>query len=217
MSPALRLLRLDSILALLGRSLARRGERLEDALDTLLDAAPAQAAVAFTPDRRGQPLAERRMPAKVTDAIALRARLWQAAEQAISSGNARALALPANDEGTPAQPGETAAALPIHVGSSVGAVLVLLFSSRAMLDEETLRYLTTTARVTELALERDAAADREQRLRADVDRAAEELTSAYDELERTLVRAKTLSDPDDRALAPRSTSWEATRGTLASP
>jgi two-component system NtrC family sensor kinase len=176
MSPELRLRRLDALAALLSRlHHGSPAERLEDALDALLDATTATGAAAFDRDPPAGPRAERRLELRIgADPARLRRGLTELAERALSS----AAPVRLNDAHVDfSGVAETEAFLEIGANAALAVpllgeraregVLVLLFADRAMLDEETLRYVDSVAAITALAIERDHSAQAEARFRAE--------------------------------------------------
>lgn len=166
MSPSLRLRRLDALSALLEQCSAdRAGQRLADALDAILDASPATAAAAFGGDG-GAPLATRRCEAageRALNAIAALAARGASAADGFCVADLERSDLP--DAAVLGALGAGAAlAVPLVAGVEVEGVIVLLYADRAMLDEETQRFVHGVARVTALALARDAALRTEQQL-----------------------------------------------------
>jgi signal transduction histidine kinase/ActR/RegA family two-component response regulator len=164
MSSALRLRRLDSLHALVGRLAAESaGGVLGDCLDVLLDATPARCAVAFVADGGAEPAAERRLSRRPElDPLRLRRGAHAFAERAASSRRSVVVSDLRRELETVADATELAAlgvravlAEPIMHRRVVLATLVLMFDDAAMLDEETRSYVTSIAAVAALALERD--------------------------------------------------------------
>jgi CheY-like chemotaxis protein len=208
MSPALRLRRLDAILALLSRAVASGGRRLDDALDALLDAIPALFAVAFSAEQGPEPVCERRIDgASGTKPGSLRHALFRLASTASSTGEARLWDL-RHDPGVTddaralvASGARAAIAVPLTARGGSEAALVLVFADVAMLDEETLRYIASVARVTELALATDLQGETERALRDDLVRSCDKLREQHDDFARALGRLRSIADPDDVELS----------------
>jgi signal transduction histidine kinase/ActR/RegA family two-component response regulator len=164
MSSALRLRRLDAIFSFAGRLAAESaGGVLGDCLDLLLDATPARAALAFGSDGSVEPYAERRLTSRPgVDVGRLRRACRALAERAATSRRVVQIADIRREIENVPDAGELAAlgvrallAQPIVHRRSVLATLLLMFDDAAMLDEETLRYVSSISAVAAVALERD--------------------------------------------------------------
>jgi signal transduction histidine kinase/CheY-like chemotaxis protein len=139
------------------------GGVLGDCLDVLLDATPARCALAFGSDGSLEPAAERRLTLRPNiDVPRLRRAARALAERAATARRV----LQVNDirretENIP-DAAEIAAlgvrgvlAQPIVHRRIVLATLVLMFDDPAMLDEETVLFVTTVTSIAAVALERD--------------------------------------------------------------
>lgn len=164
MSPALRLRRLDAIFSLASRLAAESsGGVLGDCLDVLLDATPARSALAYGADGTATPHAERRLSLKPElDLTRLRNAVRSIAEKSATSRRVvqindvrREVANIPDVAEITALGARAVLAQPIVHRRTVLATLVLLFDDAAMLDEETLRYISSIAALAALALERD--------------------------------------------------------------
>jgi CheY-like chemotaxis protein len=204
-SPGLRLRRLDSLLALLARALAPRGERLEDALDALLDACPALGAAVFQrePPKR---LGERRLDAQAEcDADALRAALQGLAHRTFQAGSGRLFDLRpdrfTSSDTAPLLTWGARAALTVLLPRRQGeTAIVIAFADPAMLDEETLRYVAAIGRISELALKRDAAEASESRIERVLGELGQ-LGVRYETTAQAASELELLGDPTDPELA----------------
>ena len=164
MSPALRLRRLDALHSLCSRLAAESaGGVLGDCLDLLLDATPARCALAFSTDGAVEPAAERRLsrrpeldPARLRRGARALAERAATARRIVQVKDVRREVQTMEDASEIAALGVRAVlAHPVMHRRSVLATLVLMFDDAAMLDEETLRFVSTVASVAAVALERD--------------------------------------------------------------
>jgi signal transduction histidine kinase/CheY-like chemotaxis protein len=187
MTPELRLRRYQALLSLLERlNSAMPSEPLAEALDTLLDASSATAAVAFDRDTAGGPSAERRLqPELGARPVKLLKALAALAERSLSTTRAVRLADIRRDvdgiegaEELATLGAHAALAVPILGERSVEGVLVLLFADSAMLDAETLGYIEGIAQLSALALERDRGNANEESVRQELGEAGRSATIA---------------------------------------
>ncbi|HWA74786.1 MAG TPA: ATP-binding protein [Polyangiaceae bacterium] len=177
MSQELSRRRLDTLLGLLaGATAGQPGERLDDALDALLDATPATAAAAFDRDTASGPSAARRLPPLFAlKPDRLTAALANLAERCLSTSAVTRLSDVRRDQDGVDGAQEfarlgahTALGVPIAGERVLEGALVLLFADSAMLDAETLAYVDGVARITALCLERDRAGENEASFRAEL-------------------------------------------------
>jgi signal transduction histidine kinase/ActR/RegA family two-component response regulator len=229
MSSALRLRRLDALHALTGRLAGESGGGvLGDCLDLLLDATPARCALAFSADGAVEPAAERRLsrrpeldPGRLRRGARALAERAATARRLVQVNDVRREVETLEDASEIAALGVRAVlAHPIMHRRTVLATLVLMFDDAAMLDEETLRYLTTVCSVAAVALERDrqleeARTDRDRLVAGGANAGvglvtatvAHELKSPagalamqHDELRRVVEQLEMLAGPSDTAL-----------------
>lgn len=173
MSPALRLRRLEAIAELLEELVAsRHGADLGSALDALLDATSAIAAIAFTRTDGAEPAAQRRLERPLEEEpVALRRGLFALAERAMVTGSeARISDVLADrqgiDDATQAATFGARALIAIPLaGSRAHGAIVVLFADAAMLDEESLSYMNSVARIMGIALECDERAQGDAHVR----------------------------------------------------
>jgi signal transduction histidine kinase/ActR/RegA family two-component response regulator len=157
MSPALRLQRLEALAALVASFTRADDGYLDDALDALVEATAARAAVAFGAD--GGPRAERRLgdPLKVASS-GLGDTLRRIADVALNEGRQHEMRdTGARDGDFSALGGAVAFAVPLSISHAERFAVVLLFDDPAMLDEETRSFIDTVVGLTVLALDRHRA------------------------------------------------------------
>jgi signal transduction histidine kinase/CheY-like chemotaxis protein len=159
LSSALQQQRLEVLTALIDECGRPGGDPIEAALDALVDATPARRAAAFANDGRAEPRAERRLG----DPISFRssrmpAALRELSDRAFQAGSTQCWI----DVGDGSEPAPNFASLgarcvlcvPLPSLGPDTMALLLLFDDRAMLDEETKRFVDAVAGVAALARDR---------------------------------------------------------------